>query len=272
MVPAVAKPLADRWEAFLGKVKARMIEVLAEADAGFDEVMEIDVVDPAAMSGASSAVQARVRGIATKIGEAWKKIETELEDIMDKVDERTLRELTAMRERESDRAREVAWEMDLEGRIMIARKEAKAARLLGERAQKEMAEPRPCPKCGGELTVTVKHAPSSVTCRFCRAVTSVVTGMATGMYYQGAAMHQIGHDAALEQWVAMEREERRYKGTREPSAADLQRYENATVAYWRRYTESIGRLHPDWDAATVDAQLRGKMGHFYMWKKRESVS
>jgi hypothetical protein len=264
--------LMQRWETFVGKVKGRMQEVLAEADAGFDEVMEIDVIDPAAMSGASSAFEARVRGIAKKVEESWEKIEKELDQLIDAADDPVLGQLTALREQQSDRARELQWEMELEAKLMIARKEAKAARILGERAKKEMAEPRPCPKCGGELAVTVKHTASSVTCKFCRAVTSVVTGMATGMYYQGAAMHQLGHDAALEQWVAMEREERRYKSIREPRVADLQRYEDATIAYWRRYCDTIGTLHPDWDAATIDAQYRGKMGHFYMWKNREEVS
>jgi hypothetical protein len=251
-------PGLERWQAFTAKVKGRMDEVLAEADAGFDEVMEIDVIDPAAMSGASSAFEARVRGIVKKVEEAWEKLEPEIDE--------------AARDRLADEARQLAWEMEHQAKVLIARKEARAARMLGERARLEMAEARQCPKCGGDLAVTIKHTASSVTCKFCRAVTSVVPGMATGMYYQGAAMHQLGHDAAIEQWVAMEREERRYQDKREPSAADLQRYEDATVAYWRRYCDTIGKLHPDWDTATVEAQFRGKMGHFYAWKKRESTS
>jgi hypothetical protein len=263
MVPKAVQPIVERWQGFLGKIEARVGEVMAEGDAGFDEVMQIELIDPAVLSGASTAFSARLRGIVKKLEEAWEKIEGELEAVADEADDQA-EAIYAVRERESERARELAFEIDLRGQVLVAKKEGEAARRLGELAQKEMAEPRSCTQCGGEIIVPEgqRHTAASVTCPYCRAVNAVPTGMATGMYYQGAAMHWLGHAAALDAWVALQHEERRYKDLREPTREALGRYRAATEAYWRRYVDEIARHDPTWDPATVEAQYRAKLGHF----------
>ena len=69
---------AQRWAAFLGKVRARLTEILEEANAGLEEIIATEVIDPGPLSAAQNEVKARLFGLREKIGPAWTKLESEL--------------------------------------------------------------------------------------------------------------------------------------------------------------------------------------------------
>jgi len=249
---AELKALIERWDTFLGKLSARVDEVLAEADAGFDQLIAINVTDPAPLSGAVSAFEARMHGLERKIEDAW-----------DKLDEQ-LRSGSALRVRDELRAKADALHhrVELARTEMSVRKRAKAARALAELAREEMQRPVSCSHCGGPLTPEVRHVASNVNCPACDAVNAIQPGTAAGSYYQGGALHALAEEAALPQWQLMKQEEQRYNDLRRPGGEDLERLRQATESYWRRYWETYGELHPDWSREQVEAELRGKMGHF----------
>jgi hypothetical protein len=71
---------SERWSAFLAKVKARVDEILAEADPGFDELIATEVLDPVPLSSALSEFHARMLALEKKIDDSWEKIDAELGD------------------------------------------------------------------------------------------------------------------------------------------------------------------------------------------------
>lgn len=263
MIPDSIQPLVSRWQGFADKVKARFQEVLAEADAGYDEVMNIEVVDPAVLSGATSAFQARVRGLQDKVRDAWQKIESELDQVIqDTEDSDECAKMYPVRDIERDRQLQLIDALEMESAALRIHKEAKASRLLKEVADREMQAPRTCHQCSAPLSVPTPHKVTQVVCTHCQAVNSVHPGMATALYYQGGALHNLAHEAALPEWQALVHAEKRFNAWRHPLDPDMATFEQAATAYWTRYLEAMRQLNPDWDAETVQREYTARMGQW----------
>lgn len=263
-VPSSIQPILDRWNGFASKVKERLQEVLAEANTGFDEVMHTEIVDPAAMSGALTAFEARIRGLKDKVNQAWEKIEGELDQVIQATeDSQACVPMYQIRTEKRNESYALTEKIQTESDTLRIHKEAKAARLLGDVAKKEMQVPHLCHQCKAEIKNPTPHRAANVTCPYCQAVNSLVPGIATGMYFQGSAMHQLAQEAALVEWFELQRAEKHYQGFRHPTNDDLTQFENATKVYWQKYCEAQEALLPDWDVDTVKREVQGKMGHFY---------
>ncbi len=158
----------QRWETFLGKVRARLAEILEEAHAGLDELVATEVIDPGPVAAAENEVKARLFALREKVGPAWTKLEPELEAHHGALEEkgRALQgEIMKAVEALEVRTR----------RSVRARLQVLAAEELATRALK-------CSKCGAALPEpAVKHRVENVTCPHCAAVNTVRPGLATAM-------------------------------------------------------------------------------------------
>ncbi len=241
---------SERWSAFLTKVKARVDEILAEADPGFDELIATEVLDPVPLSSALSEFHARMLGLEKKIDDSWEKIDAELSDDDDRD---ALYELG--RRARKDLARR--------SRVMQVQKQAKAAHALWEKALAEMERMKrstKCSQCGAPISPTVFHEASNVTCTHCKAVSVVRPGMATLLFFQGIGLHALGEEAALDESARLEDATERWHAKREKRRADVDAYLAAHRKYWLTYARGYGAKVPGWTEEQAKAMAEAKLG------------
>ena len=154
-----------RWGAFLEKVRARLQEILAEADAGLDEIIATEVIDPGPVAAAQNEVKGRLFGLREKIGPAWTKLEAELPSEWEDQGRALESEILAAIEVFEDQTR------------------VKHRARLTELAQAELKDRAlACSKCGARLPEPiVKHRVENVTCTHCQALNTVRPGLAMAM-------------------------------------------------------------------------------------------
>ncbi|MFT3712303.1 MAG: hypothetical protein QM817_32050 [Archangium sp.] len=158
----------ERWQGFLDKVRARFKEVLTEADAGLDELIATEVIDPGPVAAATNEVKGRLFGLRDKIGPAWTKLEAEIGEA-----QRDLEDLG--RELETEILKAADEFDDIVRKKQLARLEELAKEELAARVLK-------CTRCGAQLPEpAVLHRTENVTCTHCQAVNTVRPGPATAM-------------------------------------------------------------------------------------------
>jgi hypothetical protein len=159
---------AQRWTTFLGKVKARLGEILAEADAGLDDIIATEVIDPGPVSSAQNEVKARLFALREKIGPAWTKLEPELGERSGHLE---------------DQGRALEGEIMKAVELFEAQTQAKYRARLSELSHAELKERKlACSKCAAPLPEpAVRHRVENVTCPHCQAVNTVRPGLATAM-------------------------------------------------------------------------------------------
>lgn len=155
----------QRWAAFLGKVRTRLAEILEEANAGLEEIIATEVIDPGPLSAAQNEVKARLFGLREKIGPAWTKLESELPGELE------------------DQGRALEREIMNAIDVLEAQTQQKYRARLTELAHAEWAERKlTCSKCGAPLPEpSVKHRVENVTCTHCHAINTVRPGLAMAM-------------------------------------------------------------------------------------------
>lgn len=156
---------AARWATFLGKVRTRLGEILEEANAGLDELISIEVIDPGPVAAAQNEVKARLFALREKIGPAWAKLEAELPGELEN----------------QGRALETEIMNALE--VFETQTQTKYRARLSELAHAELKERKlSCSKCAAPLPEpAVKHRVENVTCTHCHAINTVRPGLAMAM-------------------------------------------------------------------------------------------
>ncbi len=243
-----AQDVITRWNGFLKKVEERMQAILAEADAGFDQVIAYGVTDLTGLTGAVTAFEARMNSLGQKVNDASTKLTDE--DFELPFDEMI------------ERGELLQLEIEIATHEMSVTKRAKAARLLKELVDQERDQPHKCSNCSSLLEITVTHAPSSPACKFCGAVNQVQPSMTVSNYYYGGSIDALAAEAALAEWRAMMEEEHRYLNLRTPSPAEEKKRRDAAETYHRAYHTAFARLHPDRSADQIEAEVKGAMSHF----------
>lgn len=159
---------AQRWNIFLGKVRARLAEILKEADAGLDDLIATEVIDPGPVAAAQNEVKGRLFALREKIGPAWSKLEPELGQRAG-----NLEALGRALETDILQAMEV----------FEAQTQKKYRARLTELAHAELQQRKlACSKCAAPLPEpAVKHRVENVTCTHCHAINTVRPGLATAM-------------------------------------------------------------------------------------------
>ncbi|MBI2392705.1 MAG: hypothetical protein HYV09_24175 [Deltaproteobacteria bacterium] len=259
---ARAQAVKTKWDGFVPKIDARVQEVLAEADAGLDELIALHGNDPGPMGAAFSALQVRFRGLGQKLDEAWEKIDGELDQVRDDADSardhEALGHLWAELRASYAQAKE---RIDLAYEGIYTRKNAAWGRALWSQAQRDSQQPVACVKCGAAIQQTVFHQSSNLTCAHCGAVNQLHPGMAAGLLFQGQGLHALAHEQAWNEWLAMHRAEQAYNGHRVPITRDRDALLAAARAYWTRYYVAFQQMHPGFAEAfgsvqqAVDARL-----------------
>lgn len=149
-------------------MRVRLGEILEEANAGLDEIIATEVIDPGPMAAAQNEVKARLFALREKIGPAWAKLEPELGDRAGRLE---------------DQGRALETEIMNAIEVFEAQTQQKYRARLTELAQQELKERRlACSKCAAPLPEpAVKHRVENVTCAHCHAINTVRPGLAMAM-------------------------------------------------------------------------------------------
>jgi hypothetical protein len=261
---AEVRPLLDRWPGFVDKLRARVDEVVAEADAGLDALIAAHAIDAGPMGAAFAALQTRFHGLRQRLDEAATKIEELLWEILfrDGVGGRDGDVVSALHDEIGGQRRELDLALELRYEALHTATNARWARRLYELARAEVGTAVRCARCGAGLAVRVLWQASNETCAHCGAVNGVTPGAATYAYF-GQGVHALAHEAAFEAWRAEQHHRRAYERLRHPTAPDRQRYLAAVAAYWTAYYERHRALHPGFASSfgTVEAAARAKLAH-----------
>ncbi len=267
------KAIQARWDAFAPKVRARVVEVLAEADAGFDELIATEALDPAPLASALGELEARMRGLVKKVDDAWEKIDPELDAAMEEADGPQVQRVAKLRNELLRKRIALAEGVARAGRELSVRKAAEGARALLTLARAEMEKAgggRKCSACGAPLEPATLTEPSTVACAHCRAFNDVHPGPATALFYGGAALHALAEESALPEEERRDAEERRFRGLRHPTLADQRRYEGACLAYWRAYAKTFVALTPGSTPGQVEELAQARLGYLRLDLQRDA--
>ena len=258
--PQALQALADRWAVFSGKIRERVQAVFAEAGAAYQDVMAIDVVDGTALSGVSSALEARFHGLREKIDESWNKIDEEIDRAGDSIDDA---KLVGRFRGELLRVKlALGREVERSGREFIWRREADAARGLHAKAMTEVGAPLACSQCGAGLHREMWHKPVNVKCPHCGAMTTATPGTAGALFVAGTGAIALAFEAAIAEWHALQDAEVQWHRLRHRTVDDLARFEQATRVYWTAFARGRAQWMPGWGEGEIAAEVQGKMGHF----------
>ena len=255
--------LQERWQRFAAHVKGRVEEVIAEANAGIDQLIAEHAFDHGPMGAAFSALQARFNGIDNRIDKGWEDCEAAFEAVrdLDDLPERDLMWLNRIWSEWSRQHRQLRHETDLHYQLLETRKNADWARRLRELAQREIEKGVSCTQCGGQVVPEVYWEASNVTCSHCQAVNSVKPGTAAALMYQGLGAHALSHEAALNEWVEEQNAKQRYDELRHPTAYDHWLWLQAAHAYYTRYYQTMHHIHPG-TPETVEQGVTNKLKHY----------
>jgi len=260
---AVVEPFVNRYETFEGKVAGRAAEVEQEAGEGLDELIQMNPLDPNAISAGFNAVKNRFDGLGTKVEQAMEKLEEEWEEATGDLDLEG-EELSALygtwygmvNKSRLFMNRLEHWHEKVE-----AKKNADWARILYKLAEEECQKPRACPSCGAPIDIDIKHAHSAIRCPHCDSVNEMDIGMATGLYYQGNGVHSLAHEKVLDKWMGIHDAEYRFNEFRHPTNEDRARHLDAARTYWTAYYQEFQKLHPGFKQ-TIEEAVAGRMGFY----------
>ena len=235
--------IETRWSGFIEQVRQRVAEMMAEADAGFDQIIAVDVTDIATISGAVAAFESRMNGLKIKVTGAQSKLALQANG-------RNLDSMLAQGDL-------LQHEISTQSTEMTVKKRAKAASMLWLIAEQELNLPRHCVSCGGVMQMKVLHTSSSPTCPFCKTVNQIQPAQSVTNYYYGGAVAAQAESQAVEKWRKMNQLEFHHEQVY--SESTQQAFRHAAEAYWTNYFTAFANMHPDWDLAQVPLEVRGKL-------------
>jgi len=200
----IVEPFVNRWKPFEGKLTGRAQDIENEANAGLDELVKMNPLDPNAISAGFNAVKARLQGLGDKIDSAIEKIEEEWEEATEdlELEEDQYPLLSQVWFGIVRDSRNLQYKIEKWHESIEIKKNADWARLLFKMAQEECSKPHSCPSCGAGIDVTIQHAASAVKCPHCDSVNEINVGPATGYYYQGNGVHGLAQEAVFEKFMA----------------------------------------------------------------------
>ncbi|MCD6499636.1 MAG: hypothetical protein J7M25_15200 [Deltaproteobacteria bacterium] len=255
--------LVERWQGFQTKVSERVASILVEGRAGLAQIIEEHALDSGPMGTALTAVQTRFQGVDRKVDEAWEQLDESFDELTDdeELDEATYDVIWTV---EQDLRREVdALRATIEttGRSLEVSSRADWARNLAIVAEQERSQPLTCSQCGAPIERSVFWQSSNVTCGHCGSVNGVEPGAASSTFYQGGGVEALCQERA---WPARQVElaaEEAYKHLRHPTASDWAQWMAAARAYWTKYYETMGELHPGHGQPVAEAVANRLAGY-----------
>ena len=249
-----------RWDGFLAQVRERFVQILGEARQGCPALLEQAGFDPIPMGNAWTAIEARLQQLETKVRDTW---DDQVESAFEEdgapphfVDQQRAKGDALVDWFEVERERT---------RIQIF---ADAGRAVFQRAAAEVGRSFACVRCGAPLQVPFTFRALNVSCPHCATVNGYEPG--TRMRMGEVCVHPLCEEASLQQWLAMRQAESAWRAARPVTIGHLKAWERAQIGYWHAYLSTRVRLLPD-TAPAFDADLRGRMRHFYDQMDREGA-
>ena len=258
--------VVTKFDGFLAKVTQRVDEALAETNAGVDELIAQHATDHGPMGAAFSAVQARFRGLATKVDEAYEKIDAEVDELteLDDLNSADWEMISAARDHLIEKRRAMTDGIDLHYYTIEMKKNADWSRRLRDLAQAELAKPTPCSQCGAPLDVRGMAYQGSAACAACHSVNDVFPGTAAGLFYQGLGAHSLAQEASWNEWLAERDAKAKLDRFRHPTEYDRWVYHQAARAYYTRYYQEGLKIYPKF-TENIEAAVEAKLKHYTAW-------
>ena len=253
----MANETIQRWSTFLEKIEARFHDLMKEAEAGCAQLFDARDHDPTAMGNAWSAIEVRAKDLRSKISDTW---HAQVDDALDDAP-------PAIRVRERERGEGLEHRIDVGLEATRLRIFADAARKLWTRALAERPTSLQCTQCGAALPMPETIRAVNVPCGYCHALVGWEPGTRLRMI-EHFSVPILCDEAAWNQWLARREAEQNRRGPHGDDFAQLRAHVHAEIAYHRAWLEARARMLPE-HAAQLDADLRGKMAHFYQMLDRE---
>ncbi len=258
--------LVQQWDGFLGKVDGRVQAVIAEADAGLDQLIAQHAMDHGPMGAAFAALQSRFHGLSTKLSDAWEKIDEEIDEIGedDDLSSADWDAISNARDAMCDKYVKLTDDLELHHYTIEMKKNADWARRLRALAEQEMATGVPCSQCGTPMQVENLDSGGSQKCGSCGAVNNVLPGAASALFYRGLGAHALAQEQSWNHWLAERTAKAEFDKKRHPTAYDHWAYLKAAHDYWTAYHQAGLAVYPKF-VQDVASSVDAKMKHYRAW-------
>ncbi len=235
-----------RWDAFLAKIRERVLETLAQAEEGCAMLLDLNSLDPQPMTIAWMAIENQLHELRAKIDATWfEKVEPGLTP-----GESVDRELAKSRALEHDIER-----LKDETELKIF---AGAAAKIYEQARVNLAKDHSCTQCGAAVPLKQAFFRSRhETCPFCSSVNTFVPG-STVAAVEGFCVDQL---AKQKTWALLQKSRQTERAIRDDAPASVTVAEKALREYLTAYLRARIEIVPEY-AANFDKDLAGKMAFF----------
>ena len=250
----MSQETVQRWDAFIAKIHGRYQEVIAEADAGFADLIASDPTDTITYGNAMMGIHARVQGLTKMLGDTFQN--------------QVSPKLSGPEERQcSDKLDAARNAIDGDWERRKATYETNIYRALWPRVQAAMQKGAPCTSCGRELRLTVPYNVEAITCPGCRTVNQVAPDPIVSTYF-GGAPHAFALAAAMPKREAVDAQRRRANEWRrarewadEPIESLLE-WERLERDYWTTYYATHSSISPLSDKDRQE-YIESRMRPFY---------
>ncbi|HEY1956782.1 MAG TPA: hypothetical protein VGH28_14280 [Polyangiaceae bacterium] len=248
-----------RWTGFLQQIRERHAAVCAEAEEGTRAALAATEYDFIPISHAWMAVTDRLKELERRIIDTWiAKVESVFES--EGVDRDTIK-------RQRRRGEDLAFELENLREETEMRAYANGAREIHKRALATQAEHK-CRQCGAPLPIPVTYRAVNIPCPHCRTLCTFEPGTLARVA-MASGSHGMAREAAHAEWLAMRNAERAIHDTRSPTPfALLKAYEQAQIAYWRKYIAMRAQLEPELQDLALEVRSRMQ----FWWTQVESES
>ena len=262
---AELKPLVDRWNAFVPKIRARVDEVVAEADQGIDALIAQHATDFGPMGTAFGTIDARFRGLEQKARDAGDQVEEAVWEVIFR-DGLSPHDHTALNRFHTDVTREIRAlpeQIEMTCHQLKIDKAAAWARKLYELANADMQKPINCTQCSAQMKVQTFWQASNETCPHCNGVNALTPSAAIYAYF-GQGVHALAEHASLAAWQQEQQARTTLDNFRHPTAYDHWQWMEAARNYWTTYYQHYANMHPGFAAAhgTLEAAVAAKIKHY----------
>lgn len=246
-------PELERWETFLGKIRAQFDALVEEGTEGCLELLELSDFDPIPMTNAWTGIRAELMALDARVDTVWaQKVEQAFH-------------AAGLDDAEVERQR--ARGFDLQARLRLEQEQrevdlfgAAGERLLA-RAREAMARSFCCTQCGAALAVPAQCFRSvHVTCAYCEAVNTYEPGTQVRQV-ESFCSHHLSQKRAAAEWARLRAAEERRRKTRGDVLEVLRAVEKATRDYWTAYFRARADLVPDY-AKDLEKDIQARLRPF----------
>lgn len=246
----MSQALIQRWDGFIGKIKGRLQEIMAETEQGVRGLIAQNPTDFLPITNAMSGLDARVRVLEDKLESTWD------DSVEDKFSDANI--LDTGIDMKTDARHWIEWTWAK----FKAKMAAEFYRSLEPAARAAAAQPINCSQCAGPLQRTKYAATEAITCPACNAVNQVSPTKEMFAYYGGMpaayADEQTIH--LREEMEAFREQCDRWRRARNWAAEPLQnfeKWEQMERNYWVTNTKIQCELAgKPFDQDLVDARMK----------------